>query len=270
MADPQQPQADLPTGAATADDDPATGSDNQLRQQPQAPPSFQPIYTLVNNTSTRTTHHPHVKYIFSDDDPDELMQALAQQHHANLGASASGPAPDHRAILLDLTSTGDGELDVSWASSLSPSWAVLDAQVSRISPPSSDGGGGNGDPTASPSSQKKPDRLMLRIEGFDGGSLTSDSELRLSDERNRLGSGSGSGSSSHQRPTEPEDYNALVDEFDKRMSLLKKVVDAGEERRNKVARAAEMGPNMQQHDAPAEAEAEPTSTENLQRSVDSG
>ncbi|ETS81820.1 hypothetical protein PFICI_06822 [Pestalotiopsis fici W106-1] len=259
MADPQQ--VEQPIGA---DEVEATAAiDNSGTQQTASTP-FQPIYTLVNNTSTRTTHHPRVKYIFSDDDPDELMQALAQQDHANLGESASGPAPDHRAILLDLTSASDGTLNVSWASSLSPSWAVLDAQVTKISPPSSDGGG-NSDPTASPT-QKKPDRLMLRIEGIDGGSLASDSELRLSDEKSRLGS-SGSASGSGQRVTETEDYNALVDEFDKRMSLLRKVVDAGEERRRKVAEGTGLGPNVQ-HDIPPEAV--PTSTENLRKSVDSG
>ncbi|KAK9420421.1 hypothetical protein SUNI508_06417 [Seiridium unicorne] len=222
-------------------------------------PPFQPIYTLVNNTSTKTTHHPQVRYIFSDDDPDVLTQALAQQHDTNLGESASGPAPDNRAILLDLSPDAEGAYSVSWASSLSPSWAVLDAQVSRISPPSSDGGG-SGDNGAS-QNKKKPDRLMLRIEGIEGGSLVSSAELRLSGEKSGQGLGSGSGSGSGQKGAEGEDYNSMVDEFDKRMTMLRKVVDAGEERRTQGPEGIEIG---------AQEQGAPTSTEDLRRSVDSG
>ncbi|KAI0126639.1 hypothetical protein BJ170DRAFT_414074 [Xylariales sp. AK1849] len=204
-------------------------------QEHQTPP-FAPIYTLVNNTSTRTTHHPQVHYIFSDDDPDLLTQALAQQHDANLNESASGPAPNHRAVLLDLAQDSEGGYDVSWASSLSPSWAVIDAQVSRISPPSSDSDGGNNSSTEK--SKRKPDRLMLRVEGVESGVLGSEVELRLSGEKSGQGSGTGSGSGSGQNDRhkgEGEDYSSLVEEFDNRMTMLRKVVDAGEERRSKVS-----------------------------------
>jgi hypothetical protein len=255
MTDPQQDtlHQHLPSTVGAE----AAGPEQQMSP-------FQPIYALVNNASTRTTHHPHVHYIFSDDDPDVLTQALAQQHDANLGESASGPAPEHRAILLDLTSETDGEYNVSWASSLSPSWAVLDAQISRISPPSSDGGGG-GDNNGSPS--KKPDRLMLRVEGIEGGSLASERELRLSGEKSGHGSGSGSGSGSVQKGAEIEDYNVLVDEFDKRMTMLRKVVDASEKRRRKVSEGVDIGGNAQ---LDVGANAAPASMEDMRRSDDSG
>ncbi|KAH6657113.1 hypothetical protein BKA67DRAFT_655404 [Truncatella angustata] len=258
MTDPQQPPSDY---LQTSADVQAPASESQ---QPQTPP-FQPIYTLVNNTSTRTTHHPQVHYIFSDDDPDVLTQALSQQHHANLNESASSPAPDQRAILLDLSQGKDGAYNVSWASSLSPSWAVLDAQVTRISPPSSDNGG-NGDGIPSPN-KKRPDRLMLRIEGVDGGSLASSGELKLPSERSGHGSGSGSGSHSGQKTTEVEDYNKLVAEFENRMTMLKKVVDTGEERRNKLSEPVEAATEESDQ---ADNAAAPTKTEALSRSVDSG
>lgn len=216
---------------------------DQDQQQQQQTPSFAPIYTLVTNTSTRTMHHPHVHYIFSDDDPDLLTQALAAQHDANIHESSSDPSLNNRAVILDLERNGDGAYSVSWASSLSPSWAVLDAQVSQISPPSSDEGGGSGDSGAGEGgSNKKPGRLMLRIEGVEGDGLTSEVELRISGERSgsRQGSGSGSRSGSGQRDRGDrgdgsEDYGSLVEEFDKRMTMLRKVVVAGEERRRKIA-----------------------------------
>jgi hypothetical protein len=250
----QQPDAADADAAAAGTLQPAEDEQQQqllLQQQlePHAPP-FAPIYTLVNNTSTRTTHHPQVQYVFSDDDPDLLTQALAQQHNGNLSESVEDPTPEHRAILLDLTQDSDGGYMVASASSLSPSWAVLDAQVSRISPPSSDGDGSNpanpGEAAAADVLNKKPERLMLRIEGVESRTLGIDGELRLTNEKGGPGGGSGSGSNSgsglgsgqkDRDRAENDDYTSLIDEFDKRMGTLRKVVDAGEDRRRKVAAA---------------------------------
>ncbi|KAH8682504.1 hypothetical protein BX600DRAFT_448702 [Xylariales sp. PMI_506] len=249
MAEPMEPSVQMQTREAAAEDHDDQQQqqyhyDGQTQEQQQYPgsPTFAPIYTLVNNTSTRSTYHPQVHYIFSDDDPDLLTQALAEQHNSNLQESASGPVPDHRAILLDLAQDAEGGYSVSWASSLSPSWAVLNAQVNRISPPSSESESGPG--TSGDNAQKKQDRFMLRIEGVEGGSPGSASELRLSGERTGQGSGSGSGSGSinkerdNESKGEAEDYAGLVEEFDKRMSMLRKVVEAGEERRRKMAEAS--------------------------------
>ncbi|KAI1862798.1 uncharacterized protein JN550_009945 [Neoarthrinium moseri] len=279
MTDPQptiaehmQPRPEDLEAAAAA----AAGPDHHHEQQHQRTPAFAPIYTLVNNSSTRTTHHPRVLYIFSDDDPDRLTEALAQQHDANLGESASGPAPDHRAILLDLAQDAEGGYSVAWSSSLSPSWAVLDAQVSRISPPSSssDGEGSQGQDSPSASSKKKPDRLMLRIEGVEGGSLGSEGELKLSGDKSGHSSGTGTGSGSGQKDRESghaEDYGNLVDEFDKRMNMLRKVVDAGEERLSRLASEATQpethAPHQDDINAP---HPKPPSPENLRRYADDG
>ncbi|KAI1500131.1 hypothetical protein F5X99DRAFT_252726 [Biscogniauxia marginata] len=202
------------------------------------PPPFAPIFTLVNDTSTRTTHHPHVRYIFSDDDPDILTQALAE-YNTGIDASAPDPASTHRAMILNLAPNSDGGYSVEWASSLSPSWAVLNADVNQISPSPSDGGSsgtgrGDGEPT------NRPDRLMLRIEGIESGALGSEGDLRISGEASRQisGSASGSGSGSGQRDRERgegEDYINIFDEFERRMSTLRRVVDASEDRRRKIA-----------------------------------
>ncbi|KAI2468736.1 hypothetical protein F4781DRAFT_253798 [Annulohypoxylon bovei var. microspora] len=199
------------------------------------PPPFAPIFTLVNNTSTRTTHHPHVRYIFSDDDPDILTQALAELD-PGINESTSDPALRHtRAMILELESDSRGGYSVAWASSLSSSWAVLDTQLSNIPAASSDG---SNDGNEGGDSSGRADRLMLRIEGIETSALGS--EGGTSGEASRLGSGiaSGGGSGHHDRErVDGEDYANIVDKFERRMTTLRKIVEAGEERRRIIAAA---------------------------------
>ncbi|KAI0422692.1 hypothetical protein F5X98DRAFT_101553 [Xylaria grammica] len=220
------------------DNRPSTADHPPDTQRPRTPPPFAPVFTLVNNASTRTTHHPHVRYIFSDDDPDILTQALAECEHTYADEPGSESAPANRAILLDLASNDDGRYSVSWASSLSPSWAVLNAQLSQISPPSSDAGHGSGAGDTGTDNSNRPDRLMLRIEGVETSAPSSSSELRISNETHqRSGSTSGSGSGQRDRGSagEIEDYASMLDEFDKRMATLRNVVNTSEDRRKKIA-----------------------------------
>ncbi|KAI2616017.1 hypothetical protein GGR54DRAFT_641828 [Hypoxylon sp. NC1633] len=200
----------------------------------QDPPPFAPIFTLVNNTSTRTTHHPHVRYIFSDDDPDILTQALAE-FDPGFNESVSDPAmPPYRAMVLDLEPDAVGGYNIAWASSLSSSWAVLDAQLSQISPPSSDGESNNGNEGGD--SGRRADRLMLRINGVESGSLGSETGLSPRESRHGSGSASGGGSGHNDREKgDAKDYTTLVEKFERRMATLRKIVDAGEERRRKTA-----------------------------------
>ncbi|KAK8075097.1 hypothetical protein PG997_009760 [Apiospora hydei] len=214
-------------------------AEHEQDAQQQSPP-FAPIYTLVSNASTRTTHHPHVHYIFNDDDPDILSQALAQQHGLNVDESTSDPRSNNRTVLLDVEPDADGGYKVSWASSLTPSWAVVDAQLSRIAPPSEAEGAR---PSDHVENSQKSDRLMLRIDGIEAAPIAAgtESELRLS---NRSGQGSGSGSSigSSQREKDSESYSTLVDEFERRMVTLRKMVDSSEERRQKLEAEANAEP----------------------------
>ncbi|KAI8278000.1 hypothetical protein K4K59_009319, partial [Colletotrichum sp. SAR11_240] len=156
----QQHQAPAAPGAAslsssqtqkTADAKPApavetvvtdTDADPQQQQQPAedhppsdahpATPKLDPagFFTLVSNASTNTTHHPTVRYIFADDDPDVLTSALAAQHAANQASSSSSSAaaaPSNRAILLDVVPGEDGRWTVASAASLSADFAVTQA-----------------------------------------------------------------------------------------------------------------------------------------------
>ncbi|KAI0895565.1 hypothetical protein F4806DRAFT_497133 [Annulohypoxylon nitens] len=197
------------------------------------PPPFAPIFTLINNTSTRTTHHPHVRYIFSDDDPDVLTRALAELD-TGVDESSSDPSlQPSRAMILDLAPDSNGGYSVAWASSLSASWAVLDTQLSHIPPPSSDG---SNDGNEGGDSSARADRLMLRIDGIETSALGS--EAGTSGEASRQGSGmaSGGGSGYHDRERgEAEDYANIVDKFERRMVTLRKIVEAGEERRRIIA-----------------------------------
>ncbi|KAI1173558.1 hypothetical protein F4777DRAFT_589747 [Nemania sp. FL0916] len=224
-----------------ADNRPSTADHPSDAEHRHMPPPFAPVFTLVNNASTRTTHHPHVRYVFSDDDPDVLTRALADCERTYADESGSDPASANRAMILDLAPNNDGSYGVAWASSLSPSWAVLNAHLSQISPPSSDAGysSGSGAGDTGANSNSRPERLMLRIEGVETSAPGSSSELRISDDagRQRSGSASGSGSGHPERDRlgEKEDYTGTLEEFEKRMATLRKVVNAGEDRRKKIA-----------------------------------
>ncbi|OTB00738.1 hypothetical protein M426DRAFT_324099 [Hypoxylon sp. CI-4A] len=198
------------------------------------PPPFAPIFTLVNNTSTRTTHHPHVRYIFSDDDPDILTQALAELNPSPDAPTSDSALRSHRAMILDLAPEPNGGYSVAWASSLTSSWAVLNTQLSHISPPSSEAESNNGNEGGD--NNGRPDRLMLQIDGIESNALGS--EGGLSGEASRQGSGTTSGGGSGQSLRdrgETEDYTNIVDKFERRMSTLRKFVEAGEERRRMIA-----------------------------------
>ncbi|KAI0473609.1 hypothetical protein GGR56DRAFT_540748 [Xylariaceae sp. FL0804] len=211
--------------------------DQRRPPPPPNPPPFAPIFTLVNNASTHTTHHPHVRYIFSDDDPDLLTQALAEHDAAAIDQSDPDPATASRAMILDLQPEPQGGYAVAWSSSLSPSWAVLDASVSQISPPSSDASNASGN-EAGESSSARPDRLLLRIEGVESGPAAGSeaAAMRISDDAGRQGSG-GSASGSGQKDRDRSDvapYSSIMDEFERRMATLRRVVHVSEDRRRKI------------------------------------
>ncbi|KAI3390316.1 hypothetical protein diail_10126 [Diaporthe ilicicola] len=239
------PVADLPDQT----EDPAQQSPLVREEQLQRPqPPFQPLFTLVTDAATRATHHPQVHYIFSDDDPDILTAALARHgHQPSPDASANQAPPPHappneRAIVLDLvpkttdnhqsTTLSAPGYDVAWVSSLSSSWAVVNAKTSAMTEESSN----NANTLDSESSARQ--RLILRIEGVGDNAVSSTNAAlqtpstrtrkRSMDERDlRMSASSPSGAAQDKAK---EDYAAIVDEFDKRMSVLRKVVDAGLER----------------------------------------
>ncbi|KAA8894877.1 hypothetical protein FN846DRAFT_372497 [Sphaerosporella brunnea] len=105
--------------------------------QPSAP-AFQPFFTLIAPTSSNPSHaHPHVHYIFSDDDVPPLA------------ASA-----DSRVITVDIDFTPSHRAYVKSAASLSPDFALASASIQEApSMLGTDDGAG----------------LMLSIEGVEAG-----------------------------------------------------------------------------------------------------
>ncbi|KAH6900043.1 hypothetical protein B0T10DRAFT_13768 [Thelonectria olida] len=165
-------------------------------------PPFEPIFTLLTNTTTNTTVHPQIHYIFSDDDPSILA-----------AAAAADPA-SHRSLVVDLEPAAEGSANrwaVSWASSLSRDFAVTGSNVALQQ---NEGGDDAGD-----DDRRGGGSLMLRVKGVEREPM----ELR-SDSLPSSGSGS----------LGREDVEGLTDDFRRRMAVLKKVVDEGEKRRNIV------------------------------------
>lgn len=225
-------------------------------------PPFSPLYTVVTNATSDTAHHPRVHYIFNDDDENEaLVQALnhaahrqQQYQHSHraaqsgaVGGSLRPPFPNpsrsasgsedslahgnrDRAVLLDLAPSTDGGWEVSQASSLSADWAIVSAQMTRLQ---------DGDATGKEEDSRQS--LMLKIEGVEGpgqshyhGSV-GDAGLALEGSRGSTGR-----ASSTQAPPE---YDAILDEFERKMGVLRQVVEAGDEKRRAegVGRAEALG-----------------------------
>jgi hypothetical protein len=146
-------------------------------------------------------------------------------------------------VLLDLVPREDGSAgyEVACASSLSSDWAVVGARVSRME---GDDGGQQGVGTSSTAASGRDGSpgagLMLRIEGV-GTDLGIVSTLSGAEGGELQGSGGSGGSGSRSRTAgqQQEDYAGLIDEFERRMGVLGRVVDAAEQRRRRGAAEAE-------------------------------
>ncbi|KAL6801126.1 hypothetical protein GGI42DRAFT_325720 [Trichoderma sp. SZMC 28013] len=163
-------------------------------------PPFEPIFTLLTNNTTNTTVHPRVHYLFSDDDASAVLTAPQTD-------------PLHRALVVDLAppAAPNGKWTVSWASSLTPNFAVTASQLSLQQH------GGNDAEAGSTSA-------VLRVEGV---------------EREAVASRPNSLPSSGSGVVGRENVEQLTDEFRRRMGVLKKVVDEGERRREALSRLSE-------------------------------
>ncbi|KAK1636238.1 hypothetical protein BDP81DRAFT_320673 [Colletotrichum phormii] len=178
------------------------------------------FFTLVSNSSANTTHHPTVKYIFLDDDPDTLTTALAAHHSSNqistpsASTSKSGPGKNpnpnpNRAVLLDVVPGEDGQWKVSSVASLSADFAVTDASISR-------------------QEGEKEGGLVLKIDGVESEGATT----IIDKEKDRAESLPSSNSAVAR--SGGEEYGPLLEDFERKMSVLRRVVKAGEGRAEKA------------------------------------
>lgn len=185
-------------------------------------PPFEPIFTLLTNNTTNTTVHPRVHYLFSDDDASAVLTAPQTD-------------PSHRALIVDLAppAAPNGKWTVSWASSLTPDFAITASQLSPQQHGSGGGDGGDGGNDAEAGSTS----VVLRVEGVEREGVDS-----------RPNSLPGSGSGIVGR----EDVEYLTDEFRRRLGVLKKAVDEGERRKEALGRLNEgMHPAQGEDAAPA-------------------
>lgn len=201
--EPRSPANDLPAASAATV---LPGLDQCRPESTTAsPPPFEPLFTLLTNATTNLTIHPRVRYLFTDDDTSVLS------------TPSSPGAPPHRAILIDLAPTPDNSRwVVSSASSLSPDFAVTASRLTLL----------RADADADPGSDAGSAAVTLRIDGVEREPL----DMRL---------GSQSGSGSNNAAAIKDDIEYLVDDFRRRMAVLRSVVSEGERTREALAKLQE-------------------------------
>ena len=220
-----------------------------------------------HSSQRQTVHHPTVHYIFADDDPDILTAALAY-HHSEQDATSSpdndergyNREPRDRAVILDMAPSSNGNgLQVACASSLSPDWAVVSAQVMRMEDQAnSSSGSANAAFTASsPSIHTGP--LMLKIEGTaiePSSSSSSGISLSATPEGDVQSSMTGKGKQAATPAPAPEEYPTLVQDFERRIGVLKKVAEAGSERQRRISSMDHQGFDHDHGDGPGTGKAD--------------
>jgi hypothetical protein len=169
-----------------------------------------------------------VHYIFADDDPETLTAALAHHHGAAYsdnsqeggGDGPDNPPPD-RGILLDMEPTADGSgYEVAWASSLTADWATTSARVSRME-------GSGGERGGAGMAAGLGSNFVLKIEGVSIEPSAGALGKTPTPPETEMHSSGGSTGRQQLAAAAPEDYSELLQEFEKRMGTLRKVVEAG-------------------------------------------
>jgi len=129
--------------------------------------NFSPFFTVIEDTTTGEHHHPHVHYLFSDDDPDLITNAVLDTLDLpipEIEDSADDQSSKERYIIFDMAS--DGRSVVS-SKSLSQDWQILNTTVTTA-PTFKESSPGDG-------------VLMLHIEGLEsalpGAKISSEAKL---------------------------------------------------------------------------------------------
>ncbi|KAK4452133.1 hypothetical protein QBC34DRAFT_40918 [Podospora aff. communis PSN243] len=210
---------------SSAHPQPPRATDDHAAQPPLPPPHidplpFKPLFSLVATSAhpspRQTTQHPILHYVFVDDDPELLTEALAQHYRA--ADELSGEYSRERAVIVDLAPSDHGPgYTVERASSLSPDWAVVSATIGRMEDINGTLAAAHGDSQGA---------LMLKIEGF---SMESSSPTPSGKSSTPEGELQGSGTKPPRPQQVAEEYSVLLSDFDKRMGVLRRVMDAGGE-----------------------------------------
>ena len=210
-------------------DDAAVGPSSPHQRETLA--SFAPFFPLVTTSAHpsqhQTTHHPILHYVFADDDPDLLTEALAQHHHGGAHADVENEGGNNlreRAVVLDIIPADHGPgYEVAWASSLSPDWAVVSTSISRMGDANGALAAAHGDGHGA---------LVLTVEGVSvEPSLTMAPPAKTPSPEAELQSPGASGTRPLRSLHAAEEYSGLLSDFDKRMGVLRRVVEAGGDRK---------------------------------------
>lgn len=202
--------------ASTSAEHIPSSSSSQHPPPPPPPPPFEPLFALVTNATTGATVHPRIHYLFSDDDasiPTDTITTTTQDDDDN----------QHRSLVVDLAPTPAHDAwAVSCASSLGPEFAVTAAALSKQQ---SDGNSSSSSNAAGGGSSGATATLMLHVEGVSRDPVDLRSSAEAVGSAGSLRSSTGSGGAAR------EDLEALADDFQRRMGILKSVVGEGEKRR---------------------------------------
>jgi hypothetical protein len=200
------------------DEDPASAL------PPPRPASFAPFYTLIVDPRTKLHAHPTVHYIFADDDPELLTDALLRSADSTAAGNATGGPPerkaptggegdsvvDERTVIIDLAADGRSVLS---ATSLAPEWQGVTTGISAApswqgghnNSNNNDHGGGGGGGAGDGGEGGTGKDLMLRISGVES--------------RDRGG----------PKKNESRDLEALMRDFESRLGELDGVLGGGGE-----------------------------------------
>jgi len=204
------------------------------KEIPTRPP-FQPFFTLISDAATSTTHHPQqVHYLFEDDDTELLTAACLQAVDAEDAYEASSKSPleqplaassppdptaaaaaqrldrrvqENRILVLDVDASGT---KIVRAHSLTPNWQILSTSLSPA--PTWD--------TPAQGGSSEEHNMMLRIEGAEALE-----EVKLAGKTKGLRDQEGNAAASE------EELLSLMQDFEERMKILRKVVESGEQGR---------------------------------------
>jgi hypothetical protein len=212
-------------------------------------PPFSPFFTLINDASKEgageTIHPRKIHYIFSDDDTSELLTSslihslyptnspspsqsqsqfvsasrelsssktsssssagIKRRKPAKEKAKAEMKEREERVVIVDINEDGTGVKSVS---SLCSTWQVLNASISNA--PTFDSTSSSDDPA----SQNMQERgLMLRIEGVGVQSLVSGDVVE-------------EGKKDGSAVMGEEEMSILLDGFDRKMGVLRKIIES--------------------------------------------
>lgn len=205
---------------------PSPPTDSTLCTRPPLPKMerLHPVVYDNSSSSSSDVYYPRVRYIFDDDDPDLLSSALSTQHRLLEKEWSDNEPPaltnQDRAILLDFSPSSNGRgYEVSRAISLSADWVVTGARLGHMEMGSSPSGTEN---------DTQDDPWMLAIEGV---KMLAGAETHAQGMRTAVNStlphpsDEGGKSLLSKEKNEPvdEDYNTLIQGFNVRMDLLKRM-----------------------------------------------